>query len=103
MYVSELHPLDDIFNDTYLKVFCNDKEVTKYFTSKNNFSYFHSFHMNYTDVFGKRYSSIPQQQDYFECLQEISTENISFEIWHNSERPYTRHLEFDVVLAFDYQ
>jgi hypothetical protein len=101
MYVSETQPLEDIFNEVFLKVFCNNKEVTKYFTSNTPFSYFHLFHINYDDNFGKNYYYVPQQQDYFECSDEITTENISFEIWHSPEKPYTRHLLFDVVLSFE--
>lgn len=100
-YVSELQPRGNIFDELYIKLFVNEKEVTKYFTTKNNFSYFHSLHLEYEDYFGRRYFCIPTQQDYFECSEELSIDNLSVELWHTPDRPYTRHLDFDLVLSFE--
>jgi hypothetical protein len=100
-YVSEEQPLGNIFDDTYIKLFFDDKEVTKCFTTKNIFGYFYSFQMDYKSYFGKRYFQNTSGQDYFECGEKLSLERLSFEIWHSPNRPYTRHLDFEVVLYFE--
>lgn len=100
-YVSESQPEGSIFDDIYIKLFFSEKEVTKYFTTKNNFGYFHSFQLDYHELFGRRYFCTPSQQDYFECDQDTSMDNLSFELWHTPDKPYTRHLDFDVILSFE--
>lgn len=100
-YVSESQPLGNIFDDIYIKLFFNEKEVTKYFTTKPTFSYFHSFQMDYEKHYGKRFFFTPSANDYFECGEKISIDKLSFEIWHTPDRPYTRHMDFDIILSFE--
>ena len=100
IYVSENHPIEDVFDTLFLKVFINDKELSQYYTS-NGFTYFHCFNVNVGEHFGRTMTfSIPNSTIY-DVLETVHPNKISFELWNSPHYALTRYVDFQAVFAFE--
>jgi len=102
LYVSENHPIDNVFDQFFLKLFLNDKEISRFTSTNPNFSYFHSFHVDMNACFGKTFFLQNSFYDSFDILEDVSVDEISFELWNSQNHILSRFVDFEMVLFFEY-
>jgi hypothetical protein len=102
LYVSENHPIDNVFDQFFLKLFLNDKEISRFTSTNPNFSYFHSFHVDMNTCFGKTFFLQNSFYDSFDILEDVSVDEISFELWNSQNHILSRFVDFEMVLFFEY-
>jgi hypothetical protein len=102
LYVSESFPIDNSLDDYYVKLFINDKEVTRFYTTKQSFTYFDSFNINFATYFGKCYHTTVQMLEPFDFQDDLQVDTVSIELWNGPHHLLTRFTEFDFVLAFEH-
>jgi hypothetical protein len=102
LYVSENHPIDNIFDQFFIKLFINDKEISRFSSTTPNFSYFHSFHVDMNNCFGKTFYLQNSFNDSFDILEDISSTEISIELWNSQTHILTRFVDFELVMFFEY-
>jgi hypothetical protein len=102
LYVSENHPIQNVFDQFFLKLFINDKEISRYTSSNQNFSYFHSFHIDMDSYFGKSFYLQNSTNDSFDILEDVSVSEISIELWNSQNHILSRFVKFELVLFFEY-
>jgi len=104
MYVSETHPIDNILQDMYLKVFINDKQIPRITTTKNGFSYFENYSIDLNQHFGKSVTLLANSTSHqvFEISEELDCNELSIELWNNTKSPITRSTEFECTFTFEH-
>jgi hypothetical protein len=102
LYVSENHPIDNIFDQFFIKLFINEKEISRFSSTSPNFSYFHSFHVDMNNFFGKTFYLQNSFNDSFDILEDVSSSEISIELWNSQTHILTRFVDFELVMFFEY-
>jgi hypothetical protein len=100
MYVSEYHAKENIFDNIYLRVFLENKEVCKYIMS-NGSSYFECFNLNYSNHFGKGFDIKNEDIDIFDMLEHINCNDISIELIDSEGNLIMKPIEFHIVLGLE--
>jgi hypothetical protein len=101
-YISENNPIDNIYDDLFLKIFINDKEITKYNTTKHNFSYFEVISMDMEKSFGKSLKYIPYTIEPYDIYENINVNTISFQFNNTFKYNLTTPINFHITLGFEY-
>ena len=102
MYVSEKHPIDNVLDDLYLKVFLNNKELPRFTSSKQSFSYFETFHIDLNTNFGKTVNITNVLKDPFDIIEDLDVNEIGFELWNSPNHVLTRYINFELVFCIEY-
>lgn len=100
-YISEKHPINNIYDDLYLKIFINDKELHKYNTTKDNFSYYEVVSIDMDKLFGKSITYKPHIDPY-DIYENINITTISFQFNNNYKYYLNTPIEFNIILGFEY-
>lgn len=98
VYISEGYPKEN--NQLYLKLLINGQEIGRIFCS-NGFSYYERFTIDLNDNFGKSVSYI-LNEDFFDFFEEIDISSFSVELWSDRNNIYTRVVDFQLVVQFEY-
>jgi hypothetical protein len=101
-YISENHPINNIYEDLFLKIFINDKELTKYNTTKYNFSYFETISIDMDKSFGKSLKYTPTIIDPYDIYENINVNTISFQFNNNFKYHLNTPIDFHITLGFEY-
>lgn len=101
-YISEKHPINNIYDDLYLKIFINDKELHKYNTTKDNFSYYEVVSIDMDKLFGKSITYKPNNIDPYDIYENININTISFQFNNNYKYYLNTPIEFNIILGFEY-
>lgn len=83
-YISELYPDTNIYNNLYIKLYINDKEIICN-TGNNNFTYFYKIITNYSKYFGikKNFSENFNEYLFNELLDISNIKLVFFDCFHN--------------------
>ncbi len=100
-YISERHPINNIYDDLYLKIFINDKELHKYNTTRDNFSYYEIVSIDMDKSFGKSITYKPHIDPY-DIYENININTISFQFNNNYKYYLNTPIEFNIILGFEY-
>ena len=101
-YISENYPIDNIYDDIFLKIFINDKEITKFNTSKNNFSYFEVISVDMQKSFGKSLKYIPHTIEPYDIYENINVNTISFQFNNTFKYNLSTPINFHITLGVEY-
>jgi hypothetical protein len=102
IYVAELHPIVNIYDEVYTKIFLNNKEIRRYSTSKKDFYYFDTFDLDMDKDFGKGIQ-IELSISPFEITENnFDIKDISIQF--NNTYDYYIHniIPFKCILTFEY-
>lgn len=102
IYVAELHPIVNIYDEVYTKIFLNNKEIRRYSTSKKGFYYFETFDLDMDKDFGKG-MHIELSINPFEITQNnFDIKDISIQF--NNTYDYYIHniIPFKCIFTFEY-
>lgn len=100
MYVSENHAKENIFDNIYLRMFLENKEICKYIMS-NGSSYFECFNLNYGQYFGKGFDTKNEDIDVFDMFENINCNDISIELIDSEGNLIIKPIEFHIVLGLE--
>jgi hypothetical protein len=100
IYVSENHVQENIFDNIYLRLFLDDKEVCKYIMS-NGSSYFECFNLNYGNYFGKGFDIKNEDMDAFDMFENINCNEISIELVDIEGKLLLKPIEFHIVIGLE--
>jgi hypothetical protein len=100
-YISENNPCTNIFDDIYIKLLLNDKEVFKTITNKESINYYEYIHLNLSKNFGKNiYTQF--DNDYFNFPEKINVNKITIQLYVDElSQKVLRRLEYDFILIFE--
>lgn len=101
-YISESNPINNIYDDLFLKIFINDKELHKYNTTKDNFSYYEIIPIDMEKSFGKSIKYTPHTIDPYDIYENININTISFQFNNNYKYYLNTPIEFHIILGFEY-
>lgn len=97
-YVSENHPIYNLYDDIYLKLYINDNPIVRYTTTKSNFAYYQSFHIDMDSYYGKNYYFINHTPEIFDIPDNITISEISVELWTSHSQLLKHFINFEFVL-----
>lgn len=101
IYVSENHPVLNILDTLFIKLYVNNTDIPKVHTLRN-FSYFHCFHVDLNTDFGKQKNlTTYNSHDFFDFNEAIDVKDVSIELWTSTSRILTRFVNFDITLSFE--
>jgi len=100
IYVSENHAKENIFDNIYIRMFLDNKEVCKYIMS-NGCSYFECFNLNYGNHFGKGFDIKNEEIDAFDMFENIDCKNISIEMMDAEGKMIMHPFEFHIVIGIE--
>ena len=115
-YISETFPKENIYDDIYIKIRINDRELPKYVSTKNtlsnnigsvenlnNFTYFENFSINMNKNFGKTFSFNRNLQscDFYDFNTPINANYISFEFLNSPKHILDMDLDFQMTMTFE--
>lgn len=100
IYVSENHSRENIFDNIYLRMFLDDKEVCKYIMS-NGSSYFECFNLNYGNYFGKGFDIKKEETDVFDIFGDVDCKEISVEFIDSENNMIIKPIEFHIVIGLE--
>jgi len=101
IYISENPPIENIFEDLYIKLFINNKELQRYNTSLDTFSYYDSIQINMQEHFGKtlyyNYDFIP-----YDINDKLDINSISLQFYNTFNYHLHGVIDFDIILYYEY-
>lgn len=89
LYVGEKEPCTNVYQNIYLRLYLNDKEIPRVKTSLPGFSYFHDSHTDGNSA------------DTFEIYDDIDANTISVSLWDTQHELITRSCAFDIVVQLE--
>ena len=99
MYISENPTIENIYDEIYVKLYINDKEVTKVLSSDNEFSYFVSLDLDLNKYFGKKYIHKFDVTDEYILNENTDVKMVSFEFLDSSLNPLQIPINFEVTMS----
>lgn len=100
IYMSENHPIQNILNHLYLKIYINQKELSRTITS-NNFAYYGCFNIDLNKHFGTTLH-LPLNTEIFDLFDNIDVKTLSFELYDTNFQLLTNRINFDCTLLLEY-
>lgn len=101
LYVSEKCPITNILNDIFIKMYINDREITRYTTTTRDFSYYERLYIDLDKYFGKTYCLKDDYFSMYDILEDITSDDISLEFWTSTKNSIKRVMNFDFILTFE--
>lgn len=98
-YISETHPFTNIYNNLYIKLYINDKEII-YNKSNSDFTYYYKFEINYTKYFGIQ-KRIFTKINYYYFENVINIYNIKIEFLDSNHNKIYNFINFDASFSFE--
>ncbi len=102
MYIGENIPIDNIYQNVYFKIFINGKEIERYYTTKQTFSYYDKIYLNTNDIHGNIIDHKPNLLLPYDIEEDIDLNTISFQFNNNPDYPIHLPLNFNIVIGFEY-
>lgn len=99
IYVSESHPISNLFDNVYIKLFLNDIPIVQYTCPNTHFSYFESFNFVYDSFFSKRFFTILNNYIFY-TEPNIDLTTLSLELWYSPVTKHTQPIDFNLVVSF---
>lgn len=101
-YISETDHFTNIFDDFYIKLFINDKEIIKNISNRK-FNYYEYIFLDFDNDFGKSiYTKF--ENDYFDFKESINIHNISLQLYTNNTQfnLVNKYIDYDFIITFEY-
>jgi hypothetical protein len=102
IYIGENSPIENIYQNIYFKIFINDKEIERYYTTKETFSYYDKIYFNSQDNYGYKICHIPNINTPYDIEEEIEMTKIGFQFNNSTMYSINVSLNFDIVMGFEY-
>jgi hypothetical protein len=102
VYVGENSPIENIYQNIYFKIFINDKEIERYYTTKDTFSYYDKINYNLQEEYGYRICHKPNINIPYDIEEQIDMNKISFQFNNSITYSINIGLNFDIVMGFEY-
>ncbi len=102
IYIGENSPIENIYQNIYFKIFINDKEIERYYTTKETFSYYDRIYLNSQDNYGCKINHIPNINTPYDIEEQIEMNKISFQFNNSIIYNINVSLNFDIVIGFEY-
>lgn len=93
LYIAEILPDVELFNDIFLRIFINDTELKRINTTKENFTYF--------TLLSYENKTIMNQPNLNYHIPKCSVNTISFQLLCNPFMPISSNISFEIVLYFN--
>ena len=102
VYTAELYSDVNIFDELYVKIFINGKEIPRYSTSKKDFYYFETFDLNMDKCFSNK-ASFNLPINSFEITQDnLDIKDISIQLNNSYDYYINTPVSFKFMLTFEY-
>lgn len=108
MYMAETHPNINIYDEIYLRLYLNNKEVRRYSSSKKNFYYFQIFDLDMVKSFSKNiifdYNKNNENiSSVFEITQDnLDINELSIEFYDTNTNIINDNIFFKCTITFEY-
>lgn len=102
VYVSENSPIENIYQNIYFKIFINDKEIERYYTTKETFAYYDKINYNLQNDYGHRICHKPNINTQYDIEEEIEMNKISFQFNNSINYSINSVLNFEITMGFEY-
>lgn len=102
VYISENVPIENIYQNIYFKIFINDKEIQRYYTTKQNFSYYDKITLDLHNIHGNKIIHKPNITTPYDIEEEIEMNTITFQFNNSTIYNLTNFLNFDITIGFEY-
>lgn len=103
MYMAESYPDVNIFDELYIRLFINNKEVRRYSSSKQNFYYFEIFDLCMKTAFGKNVI-FDYRDTLFEITQDdLDMKDLSIQIYNTHNNIINDTIPFKCIFTFEYE
>jgi len=102
MYIGEKSPIENIYQNIYFKLFINDIEIDRYYTTKETFTYYDKINFNLQSNYGNKICHIPNLNTPYDIDEEIEMNKISFQFNNSVNYIINLPLNFDIVIGFEY-
>lgn len=101
IYISENHPIENVFEDIYIKLCINNKELQRYNTTVDKFSYYQSIQLNMDENFGK---TVYYNYDYmpYDITDKLDINLISLQFYNTFNYHLHNVIDFDFILYYEY-
>jgi hypothetical protein len=101
IYISENHPVENVFEEIYIKLCINNKELQRYNTTLDTFSYYESIQLNMDENFGKtlyyNYDFMP-----YDIIDKLDINSLSLQFYNTFNYHLHNIIEFDFILYYEY-
>jgi len=101
IYISENHPVENVFEEIYIKLCINNKELQRYNTTLDTFSYYESIQLNMDENFGKtlyyNYDFMP-----YDIIDKLDINSLSLQFYNTFNYHLHNMIEFDFILYYEY-
>ena len=71
MYIGEKSPIENIYQNIYFKLFINDIEIERYYTTKETFTYYDKINFNLQSNYGNKICHIPNLNTPYDIDEEL--------------------------------
>ena len=102
MYVSETHPIENIYEEIYIKLYLNNVEIVRSISSKRDFCYFYSFDLDLNKYFGKKYIDKCDTTDEYCLTENLDVKIVGFEFLDSSLNPIETPIDFEVLMLIEH-
>jgi hypothetical protein len=103
IYTAELYSNVNIFDELYVKIFINDKEIPRYSTSKRDFFYFETFDLDMNNCFGNK-ARFDLPLNCFEITQNnLDIKDISIQLNNSYDYYINTPVSFKFMLTLEYE
>ena len=102
MYIGEKSPIENIYQNIYFKLFINDIEIERYYTTKETFTYYDKINFNLQSNYGNKICHIPNLNTPYDIDEELEMNKISFQFNNSIDYIINLPLNFDIVMGFEY-
>jgi hypothetical protein len=103
IYLAEMQHNISIYDQIYIKVYIDNKELRKYNTSADDFYFFETFYLDMSHSYGKSASLTPNENSVFVFDDTISSKTLSIEFDTDYNSIITQPIHFKCLMSFEYQ
>lgn len=100
IYVSEFYPITLFFDELFLKIYLNNKNIPKIKNNDNTFSYYDKYDLDYDTNFSKKYN-YKQASEIFELKYIENITSISFDFLINTTKQIKSFMNFSILLDIE--
>lgn len=102
IYIGEKMPIENIYQNIYFKLFINDKEIERYYTTKENFSYYDKIFLNLNENYGNNIYHKPNIEQRSNLNETTDMIKISFQFNNSIQYIINFPLNFEIIMGFQY-
>jgi hypothetical protein len=103
VYVAELHHNISIYEQIYIKLYIDNKELRKYSTSsRDDFYFFETFYLDLDTSFGRSITLKPNDISAFIFDEDLRSKTLSIEFYSDYNHIITQPIFFKCLMSFEY-